>query len=346
MQDLRAILCCPRCLNAFSPNVGEDDRWFCSDKNCLYASTGFPVVDGRPVLIDFERSIFSGEAFAAQNGNSVLPREEKPSLKSRIKAFLLGSNKVAERHQELIAAEMKKLSPRPRLLMVGGGTIGSGIRALYDQAQVEIVGTDVYVSPHTQVVADGHQLPFVTASFDGVWIQAVLEHVLNPAEVVAEIYRVLKPNGVVYADTPFMQQVHEHAYDFTRFTLSGHRWLFRRFRLLGAGVVSGAGSATIWSIRYLVRAISGSDKLATGMSLMFFWLRFFDYMAKPGVGADAACGVYFFGRKSEHTIDARSIVRFYDENAGQLSAPEFALRTPNIVGATERANTFTLLKSK
>src|SRR5207237_664581 len=35
-----------------------------------------------------------------------------------------------------------------------------------------------------------------------------------------------EPLVLVLGDTPFMQQVHEGAYDFTRFALSGHRWLF------------------------------------------------------------------------------------------------------------------------
>jgi ubiquinone/menaquinone biosynthesis C-methylase UbiE len=69
-------------------------------------------------------------------------------------------------------------------------------------------------------VADGHQLPIADGSVDGVWIQAVLEHVLDPSIVVQEIHRVLTPGGVVYAETPFMQPVHEGAYDFTRFSLS------------------------------------------------------------------------------------------------------------------------------
>ena len=34
-------------------------------------------------------------------------------------------------------------------------------------------------------------------SFDGVMIQAVLEHVLEPTRVVAEIHRVLKPDGLL-----------------------------------------------------------------------------------------------------------------------------------------------------
>ena len=38
-----------------------------------------------------------------------------------------------------------------------------------------------------------------------------------------------------------MQQVHERAYDFSRFTQSGHRWLFKRFSEINAGPIGGAG---------------------------------------------------------------------------------------------------------
>ena len=221
---------------------------------------------------------------------------------------------------------MKKHAAKPCLLVVGGGTIGDGSEALYAKTDIDIVGVDVYVSPHIQIVADGHQLPFSAESFDGVWIQAVLEHVLEPDAVVAEIRRVLKPHGVVYAGTPFMQQVHERAYDFTRFTLSGHRWLFRDFFLLGAGTEGGAGSAAIWSLRYLVRAVTGSDKVASAVSLIFFWLRFFDNIAQPGLNADAACGVFFFGRKSKMPIAAKSMVRFYEERADAASADAIVTR--------------------
>ena len=168
----------------------------------------------------------------------------------------------------------------------------------------------MYTSPYTSIVADGHHLPFCDNSFDGVWIQAVLEHVLDPNVVVSEIHRVLKFDGVVYADTPFMQQVHEGAYDFTRFTLSGHRWLFRKFNHESSGTVSGAGTALIWSIRYFARALTGSDRIAWAISLAIFWLRYFDYIAqKRPANADAACGVFFFGRKADVEISPKSMMR-------------------------------------
>jgi len=56
----------------------------------------------------------------------------------------------------------------------------SGAGELYNDPSIELVGIDVYASPHTHLLADAHRLPFVDRVFDGVWIQAVLEHVLEP----------------------------------------------------------------------------------------------------------------------------------------------------------------------
>src|SRR6202051_1803948 len=138
--------------------------------------------------------------------------------------------------------------------------------------------------------------PLKDGAFDGVWIQAVLEHVLEPAAVVAEIHRVLRRDGLVYAETPFMQQVHERAYDFSRFTQSGHRWLFKRFSEISAGPIGGAGVALVWSIRYFSRALGAGDKLSRLISLSFFWIRLLDAFTRGRAVADAASGVFFLGR--------------------------------------------------
>jgi hypothetical protein len=59
----------------------------------------------------------------------------------------------------------------------------------------------------------------------GVRIRGAL--VARSPRVASEIHRLLKSGGFVYSEIPFMQQVHEGAYDFTRYTLVGHRALFR-----------------------------------------------------------------------------------------------------------------------
>jgi len=52
------------------------------------------------------------------------------------------------------------------VLVVGGGTIGEGIESLFSSAsQVELIQTDVVFDPTTEIVCDGHDLPFADASF-------------------------------------------------------------------------------------------------------------------------------------------------------------------------------------
>src|SRR5262245_52731611 len=131
------------------------------------------------------------------------------------------NNFAANRNYLRFAAELKKSSLHPVILVVGAGDGGTGTEVLNGNG-LEIINSDV--TPHNGcIVADAHNLPFDDSSFEGVVVQAVLEHVLDPIRCVSEIHRVLKPNGLVYSETPFMQQVHGLQYDFTRYTFLGHR---------------------------------------------------------------------------------------------------------------------------
>ena len=130
---------------------------------------------------------------------------------------------------------------RPIVLVVGGGSLGAGTAPLYASSNVRIIAFDVYASPLTQFVADGHRIPLADQSVDAVLLQFVLEHVLDPWQVVMEIHRVLKPNGLVYAEVPFLQHVHEGPYDYTRFTQCGLRWMFRRFTVIDSDMVRAQG---------------------------------------------------------------------------------------------------------
>lgn len=45
-------------------------------------------------------------------------------------------------------------------------------------------------------------LPFATATFDGVVVDNVLEHVVEPGPLLAEAYRVLVPGGAALIGVP------------------------------------------------------------------------------------------------------------------------------------------------
>lgn len=316
-SQLGAITACPRCLAALATAA---DKWRCTNPDCVYSSDGFPTAAGQPVLVDFERSVFNrgdyDEAPAVQPAPGIrfagsVRTYTNRSLRDRFRTIALGINRMAERNSIDVLRELKSLSPTPRLLIIGGGTLGEGTRLFYGDAGLRVIVTDVYPSPNTSILADAHGLPFKDGVFDGVWIQAVLEHVLEPHVVVEQIHRVLKPGGVVYAETPFMMQVHEAAYDFTRFTLSGHRWLFRRFEQISGGPLVGAGSSTLWSVRFFWRALGLGDKASTLLTLPFFWLRYFDKLMRGHVNADAALGFFFLGRKTETSLGPKDIIAYY-----------------------------------
>lgn len=309
MFSVDHLLCCPRCHSELHLN---ETPIRCAGSDCVFSKQGFPRAAGQPVLVDFERSIFERTAYDDSRG-SVFKRDDTGrGFSVRLRRMLTGSNPVTpEKSKEMIRL-LERENKAPVVLIIGGGAIGAGADPLYNTQDIQIVGTDVYASMNTDVVADGHFLPFQNEVFDAVWIQAVLEHVLDPQAVVEEIHRVLKPRGIVYADTPFIQQVHEEAYDFTRFTLSGHRWLFRRFEEIDSGPVGGAGKALVWSIRYVALSLGLNTKIATLVALPFFWLRFIDYFARPGPKSDAASGVFFFGRRSDATLTARDMLHYYD----------------------------------
>jgi ubiquinone/menaquinone biosynthesis C-methylase UbiE len=219
-------------------------------------------------------------------------------------------NKTAEYYvHRLVEDVTAETAGRPRVLVIGGGEIGSGAEALCEEPNIDLIAFDIYASDNCQFLADGQQIPLKDKCIDGVVIQAVLEHVLNPQLVVAEIYRVLRLGGLVYADTPFMQQVHEGPYDFTRFTESGHRYLFRHFAVRNSGVVSGLGTQLLWSIIYFSRAIN--YHLGQIARVAFCWLPKFDHRLNPRVTVDGASSFFFYGHSSPEIISPAEIVSYY-----------------------------------
>jgi SAM-dependent methyltransferase len=199
---------------------------------------------------------------------------------------------------------------QPTVLIVGGAGI-SPQSPFRNTSDARFISCDIYSSAATDVLADGHFLPFRSASFDGVAAQAVLEHVLDPALVVSEMRRVLKPGGIVYAETSFMQQVHEAAFDFTRFTHSGHRWLFRDFDEIQSGASDGPGNGLLWSIRYLVRGLTHTKLAGIAATIIMLWVRLFDKLTPEAFAIDSTSAIFFIGRKGENSLSPKDMIAYY-----------------------------------
>lgn len=307
-QTTRELLRCPVCRGKLR-EVGQ--HLVCVVPQC---GARFPVVDGIPILINEANSVFSMDDIIAHK-TGIYANTRWDNLKTTLRRFIpsISANIKAGKNFD----SFNKLLPKPaRVLVVGGGILGHGMETLADNPSLEIIETDVLFSPQTALICDGHDLPFEDRSFDGVIVQAVLEHVVDPYRCVEEIYRVLNAHGLVYAETPFIQQVHLGRYDFTRFTHLGHRRLFRKFEEIDSGAMCGPGMALAWSYMYFLRSFAPSKpfRMFAEVFAAFtaFYLKYFDYylINKPGA-LDAASGCYFLGKKSTQVLTDKELLSRY-----------------------------------
>lgn len=101
---------------------------------------------------------------------------------------------------------------------------------------VKSAGSWIYLNIETKtnpdVVADAVKLPFQDASVDLVICTEVLEHLVTPALCIDEIWRVIKPGGILIGSAPFVFPVHGDPNDYYRYTDSGLRTMFKKFSVV------------------------------------------------------------------------------------------------------------------
>lgn len=84
------------------------------------------------------------------------------------------------------------------------------------------------VSKQAEYFYDGVYFPLKDAEFDSILTTQVLEHVFTPEIFVAELNRVLKPEGKLLLTVPFVWDEHEQPYDFGRYSSFGLKALLER----------------------------------------------------------------------------------------------------------------------
>ena len=104
------------------------------------------------------------------------------------------------------------------------------------QQFANVIQFDIFHYPSTDVVGNALRLPFQDGMFDGVISQAVLEHVADPFQYASELYRVLRPGGLVIVDSAFLQPLHAYPNHFFNTTLGGLRQIMHAFATLEDGV--------------------------------------------------------------------------------------------------------------
>ncbi len=104
--------------------------------------------------------------------------------------------------------------------------------------------------------------------FNVIFCNQVLEHVPNPEQSFCEIYRILKPNGIVIISTPFFIELHNEPYDYFRYTKYALKMLANKgqFKVLELYEIGG-----IFALL--------SRFLSKFFIFAFYWIPIFNYFA-------------------------------------------------------------------
>jgi SAM-dependent methyltransferase len=307
-NEINLLMQCPVCQG--NDISSSDTNYFC--EKC---QTRFPVFNNVPIMINDSNSLFKTSEYLKEGVKSDL----SASFKGNFFVPSLSTNFSFNR----IMLDLKNrlnLDVPANILVIGAGLQANKISLILNKSNKHnLVFTDVDIAANINIICDAHNLPFKNDKFDAVITTAVLEHVIQPDIVVSEIVRVLRQDGYIYSEIPFIQQVHEGAYDFTRYTATGHRRLFNRFNEIEVGIVAGPGTSLAWTLENFFLSLIPANflyfrkffKIITRFS--FFWLKYFDYyFINIKECIDSASCTFFYGTKAKSAISDDMIISRYE----------------------------------
>jgi len=292
------MIVCPACKEDL---ISKENKYLCLNNNCFHSDeeNAYRSFCNKPLLISFELTdtVCKPDFFLEEDYR--VTHRRNPKILKLFYSLVYGTSKETTKNIDLFLDNLQNLES-PRILIIGGGTDGHSLDKLLNNKKALITNIDIYPSDNTDFICDAHFLPFKPGVFDGVIIQAVLEHVLSPPQVVDEIHRVLKEDGIVYAETSFLQHVHEKEFDFTRYTPNGHRYLFRKFENISFGSIRGPITVIAWTVRNLFESIFKSTYIGKLASIPFFiTANLLDRFLKNKFSILGSTAVYFLGLRKE-----------------------------------------------
>jgi len=166
LKESRVIpVTCPCVEKAELQEVG--DEYVCQRSGCPHSAGSGPFrkIAGIPVLISSEK------CDTVCDPDSVRSYVSRPLGRfTFLRKVVVGESRVTREKCAEFIERLKKLSDRPRVLVIGSGERGSGTESLWGDEQIEIHGVDIYASDSVDVVCDAHYLPLQSGFYDGVWI--------------------------------------------------------------------------------------------------------------------------------------------------------------------------------
>lgn len=191
------------------------------------------------------------------------------------------------------------LTTRNQAVSIGaGGEISSEL----ERAGVTVMTVDIDPNRKPDILGSIENLEsFADASVDTVFCLEVLEHVQRPHLAVAEIFRILRPGGIVIGSTPFLLGMHDAPGDYFRFTRHGLKVLFGQFGEEALRERNGYFSAL--TVLVTRRFVIGSRKeriIALFLSPLMLCTGFIlELLDRVLPSADGTTGYFFIFRKPD-----------------------------------------------
>ncbi len=161
------------------------------------------------------------------------PAHSSPdSLSSKILFFL---RQVMDFQFNTVYSILSKQMPSFKGTVIDVGCGNCPFEHLIDTKKAHYIGVDVEDAEKWDyqnskiVLYDGKNLPFETNSIDHFICTEVLEHVPDPHDLIADMHRVLKPDGTGIVTIPWSARFHYKPYDYHRYSPSTLTTLFSNF---------------------------------------------------------------------------------------------------------------------
>ena len=301
------------------PSCGSSVVLGGSELTCQNATCGsqYAVFNGIPILVSQRwreipperylaamketNSGFSATKFVRAITPSIYRGEKRKSVIMRLHDLL--KEKVDREAARILVIANLKLAPEFLLFDKTG------------EVDVIHLGTIPGMN-ESDILCEIGGLPFHDSAFDAVVIHSALHKTFATTAAVKEIIRVLRQDGYIYAEEPFMEPILNGPYDFYRFSHLGLRGLFSECDELESGIINGVGTAlaAIWS-QFLSCFPSGRRSsflfFTFGKVSSFFLKQIDKFIVKRPRTYNAPSSVFFLGQRGANSLSFAELVAGY-----------------------------------